>query len=110
MLHKAATEKIAANILKISDSAVSNAAVSDFEKLLTRFPDIVERATEELAPQKIVTYLLELASAFNAYYANHKIVDATDQFSPYKVALTKSFAQIMANGLSLLGIAVPDKM
>lgn len=110
VLHKAATEKIAANISNVSDGVVSDDAISDFEKLLTRFPDIVERATVELAPQKIVTYLLELASAFNAYYANHKIVDVADQFSPYKVALTQSFAQIMTNGLLLIGISVPEKM
>jgi arginyl-tRNA synthetase len=84
--------------------------VPEFEKLLSHFSDIVERATVELAPQHIVTYLLQLSGAFNSYYATNKIVDATDNTSSYKVALTASFVQIMNHGLSLLGISVPEKM
>jgi arginyl-tRNA synthetase len=84
--------------------------VSEFEKLLARFPDVAERATIELAPQQIVTYLLQLSGAFNSYYAINKIVDATDETSAYKVALTAGFVQIMNHGLSLLGISMPDRM
>ena len=109
VLHKAQKEGVVVAKGKISAEKIPE-NISDFEKLLSRFPDITERATVELAPQKIVTYLLELASAFNAYYANNKIVDATDQFSSYKVALTQSFVQIMTSGLLLLGISVPEKM
>jgi arginyl-tRNA synthetase len=57
-----------------------------------------------------VTYLLQLSGAFNSYYATNKIVDVTDENSSYKVALTKSFVQVMNHGLSLLGISVPEKM
>ena len=109
VLHKAQKEGVAITKGKISAEKIPE-NISDFEKLLTRFSDITERATVELAPQKIVTYLLELASAFNAYYANNKIVDPNDAFSPYKVALTQSFVQIMTSGLALLGISVPEKM
>jgi arginyl-tRNA synthetase len=84
--------------------------VSDFEKLLYRFPDVVEHATIEFAPQQIVSYLLQLSSAFNSYYAVNKIVDLNDEMSSYKIAVTSSFVQIMNHGLSLLGISVPEKM
>jgi arginyl-tRNA synthetase len=84
--------------------------VSDLEKLLTRFDDVVQHATIELAPQQIVTYLLQLAGAFNSFYASNKIADKTDQTSPYKVALTQSFVKVMNHGLLLIGIAVPKKM
>ena len=84
--------------------------VSEFEKLLPRFSEVVEHATTELAPQQIVTYLLQLSGAFNSYYATNKIVDATDETSSYKVVLTQSFVNIMNQGLSLLGISVPEKM
>ncbi len=79
--------------------------VEILEKLLLRFPEVVERARLEYAPHHIVTYLTELASAFNSYYANHKIIE-----SPYRLALTKVFAQTMKNGLWILGIKVPEKM
>jgi arginyl-tRNA synthetase len=82
----------------------------ELEKILSRFSEVVERAGKDLAPHYIVTYLLDLASTFNTFYANNKIVDKDDMYSPYKVVLTKVFAQIMKNGLNLLGIKVPNKM
>ncbi len=84
--------------------------VALLEKLLVRFPEIIERARLEYSPQHIVTYLTELASAFNSYYSIHKIIDKKDPVSPYRVTLTKVFAQVMKNGLWILGIKVPKRM
>ncbi|MDP3996681.1 MAG: arginine--tRNA ligase [bacterium] len=80
------------------------------DRMLIRFPEVVERAGEEYAPHHLVTYLTELASQFNSWYAKEKIVDKGDPSSPYKVALTAAFAQVMKNGLWLLGIKTPEKM
>ncbi|HTH93399.1 MAG TPA: arginine--tRNA ligase [Candidatus Paceibacterota bacterium] len=82
---------------------------TEVEKLLIHFPEVVERAIQEWSPHFIVTYLLELAQAFNSWYGNTKIIDDSAE-SPYKLALTKAFAQTMTNGLTLLGISVPEKM
>ncbi|MSR71320.1 MAG: arginine--tRNA ligase [Candidatus Taylorbacteria bacterium] len=84
--------------------------ISDLERLLYRFPEVVTRAGNEYSPHYIATYLIEIASAFNNYYAHNKIIDETDLTSPYKVALTEAFAIVMSNGLKLLGIQVPEKM
>ena len=82
----------------------------DLEKILIHFPEVVEHAIGEWSPHFIVTYLLELAQAFNSWYGNTKIIDADDEHSPYKLTLTAAFAQTMTNGLYLLGISVPEKM
>lgn len=84
--------------------------VTDLEKMLTWYAEIVERAGKEYAPHYLATYLIELAGEFNTYYAHNKIIDAGDPLSPYKVELTKAFAQTMKDGLYLLGIEVPSKM
>jgi arginyl-tRNA synthetase len=84
--------------------------VFEIEKYLYQFPEVVERALSEYEPHHIATYLIELASSFNSFYANNKIIDDTDESSPYKIALTNSFAKVMQNGLWLLGIKVPEKM
>ncbi|MCL5017261.1 MAG: arginine--tRNA ligase [Patescibacteria group bacterium] len=84
--------------------------ISELEVMLSRFSEIVERSGKEQAPHYIATYLIELARVFNAYYAKFKIVDAKDEYSPYKVALTSAFMQVMKNGLEILGIKVPEKM
>jgi len=97
-----------------------NFEITELEKYLYRFPEVVERAgispsTElrmqaKYAPHYIVTYLTELASIFNSFYANNKIIDENDPTSPYKIALTAATADILKSGLHLLGIKVPERM
>ncbi len=84
--------------------------VSILEKLILRFPEVVERSRKEYSTHYIVTYLIELSSAFNSYYANNQIINSEDSLSPYRVMITKVFAEIMKNGLWILGIKVPEKM
>ncbi len=83
---------------------------SDLNKLLIRFGEVVERAGKEYAPHHLATYLTELASTFNTFYAQEVIVDKNDKKSASNVALTKAFAIVMKNGLNLLGIKVPERM
>lgn len=81
---------------------------TEFERLLPRFPHVIERAGEEYEPHYVTTYLTELASSFNSWYAQEKIIGSPDE--AYKLALTRAFAQTMKNGLWLLGIEAPEKM
>ncbi|MFA6269768.1 MAG: arginine--tRNA ligase [Candidatus Paceibacterota bacterium] len=86
------------------------ASATELEKILYRFEEVVERAGQEYAPHHIVTYLTELASVFNSFYANNKIIDGSDTTSPYKIALTTAVAHTLRSGLHILGIKVPEKM
>lgn len=108
VLEKAEKEGIEAGLLVADNSSAGES--SEIERILYRFPEIVERAEKEYAPQYIVTYLTQVASAFNNYYANNQIVNKEDASSSYKVALTKAFTTVMQNGLALLGIKAPVKM
>ncbi len=84
--------------------------MTDLERLLYRFPEIVERSQKEYAPHYIATYLTSLASAFNGFYATERIADPDDPHAGYKLLLTESFRAVMKNGLYLLGIEVPERM
>lgn len=84
--------------------------ISEVEKLLYRFPEIVLRSAEEFEPHYIVNYLVDIARAFNVYYGNTKIIDKDDSTSSYKVALTLAFSTVIKNGLYLLGIKAPERM
>jgi len=78
---------------------------------LYRFTEVVERAGREYAPHYIVTYLTELAAAFNSFYGNEKIIDTSDSVSSaYKLSLTLAVSHALKNGLYLLGIKVPERM
>ena len=79
------------------------------EKLLYRFPEVVERAGEEYSPQYITTYLTELVSAFNNFYAQEQIVSDEPE-SPYRLAITKATNIILKNGLTILGIPTPERI
>ena len=93
----------------LPDIAVFEGAIGETERLIARFPEVVAEAASLYTPHRVVTYLTELAHAFNTYYAQVKIVDS-DVEAPYRVALTLAVAQVLENGLSLLGVSVPEKM
>jgi len=80
------------------------------EKLLYQFPEIVEHSYEVLQPHHIATYLTELASAFNTFYGNTKILNDENENIAYHLSLVKAFYQTMKNGLWLLGIETPKRM
>lgn len=82
----------------------------EIEKILYRFPEIVEEAFEAREPHRVATFLIELASLFNTFYANERIADASDIHAPYKALLARAVKQTIKNGLWLLAIKAPEKM
>jgi arginyl-tRNA synthetase len=104
VLEKAAAENT------LPDPHSDSSDVFEVEKLLYRFPEVVERAADEYEPHYIANYLIEVARSFNSFYGNNVIVAKEDKTSAYKVALTFAFAFVMKRGLNLLGIEAPEKM
>ena len=78
------------------------------EKLLYRFPEVVARAAVEYEPHFVATYLIELASAFNNFYAHNQIIGSEEE--NYRLALTHAVSIVLKNGLCLLGIQVSERM
>ncbi len=78
---------------------------------LVRFGEVVEKACHEYAPHYIAQYVLELAHAYNTFYAHHVIVDEKQpSASQYRIALTQATAHVIKNSMNLLGIRVPEEM
>ncbi len=78
------------------------------ERIIVHFPEVVARAARELAPNLLMTYLIELASAWNSFYASEQVLGSLEE--AYKQRVTRAFANTMINGLFLLGIPAPEKM
>ncbi len=93
----------------LANAAGGISEISEVERKLIHFPEVTARAAQEFAPQHLVTYLTELASIFNAYYANHPILEAGNQ-TPYRLKLTATFSRVLATGLALLAIPIPERM
>ena len=102
-----AVEKKLPQLIMILRPKNTNLIYKLIKKLKTEF---LTRAGKEYEPHFLTLYLTELAAEFNSYYAKNKIVDRADEFSPYKVALTNAFCQIMKNGMWMLGIKTLEKM
>ena len=83
---------------------------NDLARKLYRLPEIIEESLSLQAPQQLVTYLTDLASTFNNFYAHNQIVVANDPLSGKRVALVSAFATVMKNGLETLGIGAPERM
>jgi len=84
--------------------------IYEVEKIIYRFPEVIEEALKERAPHKVVGYLTEVAGAFNSFYAQEKIADKEDKNAPYKMAIAEAVKITLKNGLWVLGIKAPEKM
>ena len=78
-------------------------------KLLQDFSRVVKRAAENYDPSLIAKYAINLAQAFNKYYAHTRILDESPERDS-RLALSYSTAVVLKEALRLLGVDAPDKM
>ena len=106
----AKTEEIKVQPLKTQKkfSKVEPLSPKILERSLYRFPEVAARAAAEYEPHYVATYLIELASAFNNFYAHNQIINSKEE--NYRLALTRAVSIVLKNGLWLLGIQAPEKM
>jgi arginyl-tRNA synthetase len=91
------------------DASGKRQEMHEVEKLLYRFPEVVERALQGYAPNLVTTYLTELAGAFNNFYAHEQVLGDSSE-SGYRLAIVEAFNAVMKNGLNVLGIPAPEKI
>jgi arginyl-tRNA synthetase len=77
---------------------------------LCRYPEIVELAARQRAPQHIVHYLRELAHDLHTYYNAHRFIVDDDALRQARLMLILATRQVLRNGLSLLGVSAPASM
>lgn len=78
-------------------------------KKLADYPRIIRQAGDRYEPSVVAKYLIQLAQLFNKYYANSRILDQ-DAGTASRIALVAAVAQVLKDGLHLLGLHAPDKM
>jgi arginyl-tRNA synthetase len=79
-------------------------------KLLARFPDVVEDATRELEPHRVVFHLIELAGSFHRFYNSHRVVGVESELSAARLYLAGATRRVLQTGLSLVGVRAPESM
>ena len=77
---------------------------------LMRFPEIIESAAVNRGPQILANYLRETANAFHSFYENCDILSEDEALRSTRLGLCKATAQVLSNGLALLGVSAPERM
>jgi len=79
-------------------------------RTIYKFPEVVEEAGENFAPNLICNFLFDLAQKYNLFYNKHPILKSDKPVREARLALTSATAQVLKNGLNLLGIQTPERM
>ena len=100
-----------ANFTPSADATYSLSDPESWEiiKLLQDFSRVVKRAAENYDPSLIAKYAINLAQAFNKYYAHTRILDESPERDS-RLALSYSTAVVLKEALRLLGVEAPEKM
>ncbi len=75
---------------------------------ISEYSEVLGRATEELMPHYICTYLYELAQSFNRFYEHNRVLG--DPRQAVRLQLVRAYADVLKDGLKVLGIAAPEKL
>ena len=77
---------------------------------LIDYPHAIETAAQDLAPHQIAFYLKDLAADFHSYYNASRFLVEDEALKLARLALIAATAQVMRNGLALLGVSAPQHM
>jgi len=104
------TEAARQSLQQASLAPLDSAPAQTLMLQLARYPAMLSAAAQDFAPHDVTFYLRELASCYHSYYDAERILvdDATVRLA--RLALVAATAQVLHNGLKVLGVSAPEKM
>ncbi len=78
--------------------------------LLAKYPDMLTAAAQDFSPHDVTFYLRELGAAYHSYYDAERILVDDVRVKTARLALVAATAQVLHNGLAVLGVSAPVKM
>ncbi|MDO9252154.1 MAG: arginine--tRNA ligase [Hydrogenophaga sp.] len=91
-------------------SALDSPAAHALMLLLAKYPAMLADAARDFAPHDVTFYLRELAASYHSYYDAERILVDNEAVKLARLALVKATAQVLHNGLAVLGVSAPQKM
>ncbi len=77
---------------------------------MSTFPATIEGSALELAPHKIIFYLMELAGQLHSYYNKHKVLTDDIPLTQARLSMIKALQVVLKNALDMVGLSAPQKM
>ncbi len=107
ILHKAKQERKPGDLITYENLEVQEHSLL---RQLVYWPEVLDTAVKELAPNNLCTYVHELTNLFNHFYATCPILKAEDDKRGFRLWLTEQFRATLHEGLEILGLPTPQNM
>jgi arginyl-tRNA synthetase len=79
-------------------------------KAMSTFPTTIEGSALELAPHKVIFYLMDLAGQLHSYYNKHKVITDNLPLSRARLCMIRALQVVLKNGLDIVGLSAPSRM
>ena len=99
-----------ANLGQVSLAALNSSPAQSLMLLLAKYPEMLSAAAADFAPHDVTFYLRELAACYHSYYDAERILVDDEGIKLARLALVAATAQVLHNGLAVLGVSAPQKM
>ena len=99
-----------ASLKAVDVSPLESPAAQALMLLLAKYPDMLSAASKDFAPHDVTFYLRELAASYHSYYDAERILVDDEAVKNARLALVAATAQVLHNGLAILGVSAPRKM
>jgi arginyl-tRNA synthetase len=79
-------------------------------KSMAEYPAMIVGAARDLAPHRVIFFLMEIAGQFHRYYNKHKVLGDNAELVVARLQFCRALKMVLRNGLNLAGLSVPEKM
>jgi arginyl-tRNA synthetase len=99
-----------AQLKDVDLSALDSPQAQALMLLLAKYPDMLSAAAHDFAPHDVTFYLRDLAASYHSYYDAERILVDDEAVKKARLALVAATAQVLHNGLKVLGVSAPSSM
>ncbi len=114
VLRNAHELKISTELKDFDSSQLTHDRENELLGVLAQFPRVIATAAELRHPHRVARYLEELAGVYHGFYADCRVLPMGDEnpssLHTARLLLCASTKQVIANGLTLLGVSAPERM
>jgi len=110
---RAWADKDGGDVAQLKDvdlSALDSPQAQALMLLLAKYPEMLSAAAHDFAPHDVTFYLRDLAASYHSYYDAERILVDDAAVKKARLALVAATAQVLHNGLKVLGVSAPTSM